>query len=450
MFKLACKESSPKSADQTRSVILRRQQLLHDPHMNEYHTWSYEKVDGVMSEANRAGLGDFESAKRAFEKLFKDSTGHTWDDRHNKSNPCKFTFVECHFRDEELSLQKLNPDTATSKVNEVIDLVTGQSGGSKKLVEKLVPSKGTIQTEHPLTLSKHQLRVCLAILKQLLVHSDFTKEKATRGKTGIVTTLIECYQALANSPKLSTSVDLEWIRDEYEHLSYHRIITLAPRQELTCPGWASTHLAQHVHRACGLRTMRLVDPSTTEHELLSNYFCFSTRTPPYPGYTGQNRQSPYKLGNIFRIERQQEVKRYQKWIQNHDGRRRLLWHGSPNRYFTGIFSQGLRGGLGQREIYASELAGISTAYSQKLQDGGTSFLMLLCEVSIAKSADTSKAKYRDAKCIHPDLEGVQMLDIAIGENHNLNSPKMSIPHEHRMPAADQVRMRYLFHFKIQV
>ncbi|KAJ5716365.1 hypothetical protein N7493_008276 [Penicillium malachiteum] len=431
MFKLARNKSSSNTAVGLCSVDLRRQQLLWDPHRGEYYTWSYEEVDGVISEANRAGLGDLERAKAAFEKLFKDSTGNSWSDRHKKSKSSKYIFVECHFKDEETNLTTVNPEKAPCNLNgrnEVIDLIYPLTGSREALVRNMVPPRGAKQPELPL--NKHQMRICLAILKQLLAHSDITEKKATKGDT--VTALIQCYQSLVNSPQLSTSVGLDWIKNEYEHQSYHRIISLAHQQDLRYPGWSQSYLAQHIHRALGL-----LDSSTTEYKLLRNYFEFSATK---SCYHGPNYYQPVNLVNIFRIERLGEAERYCKWVQK-EKRPRLLWHGSHINNFQGILKQGLRGGLRESGIFASELAGVSVAYCRCTQGFG---LMLLCEVDIQRFPST-KAQYRDAGCIHPDLEGVEMLDIAIGDDYATKG--WNIPLEHRMSKPDQIRMRYLFQFK---
>ncbi|KAJ5626832.1 hypothetical protein N7528_004259 [Penicillium herquei] len=385
MFKLERNTSSSKTATGMCSVTLLREQLLWDPHACEYHTWSYKEVDGVISEANRAGLGDLNSAKTAFEKLFQECTGLSWNHRQEKPKTSKYIFVDCHFEDEETYLNNLGPKTPSKGLNGVIDLVYKVPGKSEALIRALVPERGIKPTGLPL--SKHQMRVCLVILKQLMAHLDATKKKALTGE--IPTAHVQCYQALVNSSRLSTSVEIEWIRDEYEHLSYNRILSLAHQQDLRYPG---------------------------------------------------------KLVNIFRIERVEEAERHRKWIQKNNRQRRLLWHGSPVSNFTGILSQGLRGGLGERGIYAAELAGVSTGYCRTQG----MCLMLLCEVAIQRARATAAqprhtpAQYRDAGCIHPDLQGVEMLDIAIGDQYATKG--WQIPIEHRMSKPDQIRMRYLFQF----
>lgn len=155
--------------------------------------------------------------------------------------------------------------------------------------------------------------------------------------------------------------------------------------------------------------------------------------------------------NIYRIERINEVSRYTTWKSGTKSKynARLLWHGSPKQNFSGILKDGLRGDVGERGVYASELAGYSISYSQKAHVQVNRLgmeLMLLCEAAITR-ANSNNARYRDAKCIHPDLAGVDMLDIGMGAKYPNG---WNIQFEHCMPRAEQMRMRYLFQFEVFV
>jgi len=75
--------------------------------------------------------------------------------------------------------------------------------------------------------------------------------------------------------------------------------------------------------------------------------------------------------------------------------------------------------------------------------------MLLCEVSSPKFSKKKVEgdRWRDAGCVHADLQGVKMLNVRTGENYS-SGRWGSVTTEYNFPKAEQIRMRYLFEFEI--
>ena len=177
-----------------------------------------------------------------------------------------------------------------------------------------------------------------------------------------------------------------------------------------------------------------------------------------------------EVRNIFRIEREGEVERYNaSWERKYSLRkqrfqRRLLWHGSPKENFRGIIETGLNTGT-RSHVFFSDFAGMSVGFCQKNHGmRGTRTpgmeLMLLCEVAISNgTCNFDRLDERDANCVHSDLKGAVMLDVGVGDRlkfwanryggYCVGHNGQEIKHfECYVPNIDQVLMRYLFQFEV--
>ena len=173
-------------------------------------------------------------------------------------------------------------------------------------------------------------------------------------------------------------------------------------------------------------------------------------------------QCQIEVRNIFRIEREGEVERYNaSWERKYRKQRfqrRLLWHGSPKENFRGIIETGLNTGT-RSHVFFSDFAGMSVGFCQKNHGvrGRTPGmeLMLLCEVAI-KNGNINRLEERDANCVRSDLKGAVMLDVGMGDKlevcgnggYDYVDGRKVTHFECYVPNIDQVLMRYLFQFEV--
>lgn len=184
-----------------------------------------------------------------------------------------------------------------------------------------------------------------------------------------------------------------------------------------------------------MNEMTPLDPKSQEFTELSNYLNNSK---------GATHHMTYKVDDIFRIERQGELERFeQSEFSKIASNRRLLWHGSRVTNFGGILGQGLRiappeapvsGYMFGKGIYLADMSSKSANYCCSWDSGGTA-LLLLCEAELgdplyeltdssyhageeAKANGmystwgkgmTGPSKWKDAKCVHPSLAGCMMV-----------------------------------------
>lgn len=84
----------------------------------------------------------------------------------------------------------------------------------------------------------------------------------------------------------------------------------------------------------GMQEMTPVEPNTPEFDEISQYLVKTC---------GSTHAITYQVRDIFRIERQGELERFEKSnFSKIKSDRRLLWHGSRATNYGGILSQGLR------------------------------------------------------------------------------------------------------------
>jgi poly [ADP-ribose] polymerase len=159
---------------------------------------------------------------------------------------------------------------------------------------------------------------------------------------------------------------------------------------------------------------------------------------------GATHYMTYHVEDIFRIERQGELERFeQSEFSKISSQRRLLWHGSRVTNFAGILSQGLRiappeapvsGYMFGKGIYLADMSSKSANYCCSYSSGGTA-LLLLCEAELGNPMHeltnasynagedarakgmhstwgkgmTGPSKWKDAKCVNPALSGCMMV-----------------------------------------
>jgi poly [ADP-ribose] polymerase len=234
------------------------------------------------------------------------------------------------------------------------------------------------------------------------------------------------------------------------------------------------HALDRQFRGLGLEEMSVVNPNGNEFQELAAYLV-NTR--------GATHGVTYQVENIFRIERNGELDRFQKSrFSSIKSDRRLLWHGSRATNFGGILSQGLRiappeaphaGYMFGKGIYLADMSSKSANYCYAYNSGGHA-LLLLCEAELGKpmyeltnasyeaqedaynngcvstwgKGMTGPQKWKDAGCVHPSLAGVQMPDTQfLPADTNVRGAYLQY-NEYIAYDIAQVRLRYLFRVRM--
>lgn len=184
-----------------------------------------------------------------------------------------------------------------------------------------------------------------------------------------------------------------------------------------------------------LEEMTVLDHKSNEFTVLEEYLNISR---------GATHHINYEVQDIFRIERQGEVKRFEdSQYSKIESDRRLLWHGSRSTNYGGILSQGLRiappeapvsGYMFGKGIYLADMSSKSANYCCAYISNGHA-LLLLCEAELgdpmqklihasynagseAKAqgmhttlgqGNTGPTKWMDAGAVHDNLKGVKMV-----------------------------------------
>ena len=183
------------------------------------------------------------------------------------------------------------------------------------------------------------------------------------------------------------------------------------------------------------------------------------------------------MANIFRIERKGEHERFKEAYGNiPNSNRRLLWHGSRSTNYGGILSQGLRiappeapvnGYMFGKGVYFADTSTKSANYCCSYSSANMGLLML-CDVELgdpmyeqtgsnSNAATDSKAAgslatlgngcsvpngWKDARGVHPSLQGVQMPDVAVPWVNQSASLQYN---EYIVYDVKQIQQKYLFH-----
>jgi hypothetical protein len=99
-----------------------RIQLLVCQGSQGFHTWGFGYQIGTSKESKSVGdVGSLDSAKKAFETMFKNSSGLAWEDRHALPLEDKWIFVEPDHKERHTPTTQL--DTSTTSVDQVLGVI---------------------------------------------------------------------------------------------------------------------------------------------------------------------------------------------------------------------------------------------------------------------------------------------------------------------------------------
>ncbi|KAL2793619.1 poly polymerase catalytic domain-containing protein [Aspergillus keveii] len=461
-----------------------RIQLLVSSDGTKYQTWTRWGRVGENGQSSHLGSGSLDDAQRSFEKKFKDKSGLAWKDRLNTPKANKYTFIERNYEEsDDEDEAETNPGNAVSKIvqsklpkaiQNLVSFIFNQEYFLSTMAQLSYDAK-----KLPLgKLSKRTLQTGFATLKELaelaatptLATSRYGMQfqAAMEQLSNRYFTTIPHVFGRNRPPVLN---DQTYIKKEVELLETLTDMELANSIMKDASKVEDVNPIDRQYEGLGMQEMTALDHSSTEFQELQNYLTQSR---------GATHHLQYKVLDIFRIERNGEHDRFKSssFSTLKNSNRRLLWHGSRSTNYGGILSQGLRiappeapvsGYMFGKGVYFADMSSKSANYCCSYNSGGKG-LLLLGDVELgdplyelvnsdyeagenAKKAgsystlgmgSTVPGAWKDAGCVHPDLEGIQMPDVSAGPGQRKDSQSYLMYNEYIVYDVSQIRLRYLF------
>lgn len=419
--------------------------------MADFKTWTRWGRVGERGQSAMLGNGSLDDALSNFQKKFKDKSGLTWENRGDDPKPKKYAYVE----------RSYNPDS--DEEDEDIDVDAdgdAKKGSSSKVVVAECTLEPPVQNLMKLIFNQSYFDATMADL-------NYDANKLPLGKLS-KGTIARGFQALKDLSVILDNTDAASLA-EAEQLS-NRFYSVIPHafgrnrppiirtndqlkkeiellESLSDMKDAAAMLKSSLKEDSGIHQldrqfsglnmneMSPIDRDSKEFTELETYLNNSK---------GATHHLSYKVEDIFRIERQGELERFEKSEYSRiSSNRRLLWHGSRVTNFGGILGQGLRiappeapatGYMFGKGIYLADMSSKSANYCNAYSSGGTA-LLLLCEAELgdpmheltnasytagedAKAKGmhstwgkgmTGPSKWKDAKCVNESLAGCMMV-----------------------------------------
>ncbi|KAK2033059.1 PARP-domain-containing protein [Colletotrichum zoysiae] len=474
-----------------------RIQLVQDG--STFKTWTRWGRVGEWGQCAVLGNGSLNDALSNFEKKFKDKSGLAWANRGDDPKPKKYAFIE----------RSYEPDSDDADDDDEKDAGRADKIKDEESDEEPEPVQCTLAkpVEELMSLIFNQ-----KYFRDAMTSMNYDANKLPLGKLSKATILrgfqaLKDLGALFSDPTLADSKYGMNVPQATEHLSnlYYSLIPHAfgrnrppviqdggmLKKEVDLLDSLSdmkiasdlmkvdrklhdVHPADRQYQSLGMNEMSPVDHKSAEFAFLSEYL---------QGSKGATHHVNYKIEDIFRIERQGELERFEKsQFSSIKSDRRLLWHGSRVTNFGGILSQGLRiappeapvtGYMFGKGIYLADMSSKSANYCVSTSSGGQA-LLLLCEAELGDpmqtlthasyhAGETARAngmwstwgqgtvgpsQWKDAGCVNPSLKGVKMPDVSVKPG-DTNVPSAYLQYnEYIVYDLAQVRLRYLFRVKM--
>lgn len=423
-------------------------QLLYNG--SDFKTWTRWGRVGERGQNAMLGGGSLPDAQFNFEKKFKDKSGLTWVNRGEEPKKGKYAYVE----------RSYNPDS-----DEEDDTDAGADGDNEDGVKREI-AKCTLE---PPVQNLMKLIFNQSYFDATMADLNYDANKLPLGKLSKAT-IARGFQALKDLAAILDNTDAD-SRAEVEDLSnrYYSVIphafgrvrppvirdndllkkeielldSLSDMKEATAmlkqtlKDDGGVHQLDRQFKGLNMNEMSPLDPTSTEFTELETYLKISR---------GATHHLSYKVEDIFRIERQGELERFEKSPYSKiKSNRRLLWHGSRVTNFGGILGQGLRiappeapvsGYMFGKGIYLADMSSKSAGYCCSGSSGGTA-LLLLCEAELGDpmyeltgasytAGEDAKAKgmistwgkgqtgpseWKDAECVNKSLAGCIMVSL---------------------------------------
>lgn len=403
------------------------------------------------------GNGSLSDAISQFQKKFKAKSGLSWDARGENPKPGKYAYIEKSYNPDSDESEDDDPPAASQAgestvtrapvkctlekpVQALMELIFNQQLFTQTMAElNYDANKLPLGKLSKATISRgfQALKDLAALLQNPgLAQSEYGQHFATATEQ-----LSNSYYSLIphafgrNRPPVIRSNDA--LKKEIELLESLGDMKDAAALMKNIKDDGGVHPLDRQFQGLGMDEMEPVDPNSSEFNELFEYLNNSK---------GSTHGHQYTIDDVFRIQRHGEFDRFEKSpYAKGASNRRLLWHGSRVTNFGGILGQGLRiappeapatGYMFGKGIYLADMSSKSANYCCSYSSGGTA-LILLCEAELgtpmqeltnasysagedAKAkgmystfgkGGTGPSKWKDAKCVHPSLEGVMMVSL---------------------------------------
>ncbi|XP_075688565.1 protein mono-ADP-ribosyltransferase PARP3 isoform X1 [Rhinoderma darwinii] len=366
-------------------------QLLHGTDAKQtFYCWNRWGRVGEIGQSKLNPFSDLNSAKKDFEKKFKDKTKNNWSDRENFTpHPGKYTMIEVEHDDDD--------EEGTGEAMVKVDTVDGVckkvrpcslDKPTQDLVSLIFNSdmfKDAMQTMNldikkmPLgKLSKAQIAKGFDALEELQAALDRKAAKKNLSELSSRFYTIIPHNFGRQTPPIIDSLEVLQAKKDM-------LLVLADIE------LAQTLQADKVKQEKEVELAEVPHPLDVDYQLLKCQLCFLEPKSEefkvidtYVKHTGPSYRQ-LKILNVWRVDREAEEERLSahKDIDN----RRLLWHGTNVAVVAAILKSGLRimphsGGRVGRGIYFASENSKSAGYV-----GVTSShlgIMFLNEVALGK------------------------------------------------------------------
>ncbi|KAK5110934.1 hypothetical protein LTR62_005472 [Meristemomyces frigidus] len=470
-----------------------RVQLLQSK--DNYRTWTRWGRVGEPGQSKLLGNGSLDSALEEFEKKFKDKSGLKWENRLDTPKSGKYVFLEKSYEpddaDDGAPLAQTSRSQSPAKctlhpaVQSLMELIFNEEYFAATMqsynydVKKLPLGKLSRTT---ISRGYQALKDLSALLdaEDDAVAIDAAAIEAAALENAAIEDQSDLYYSLIphafgrNKPPVIRNKEmLKQEADLLDSLSDMKEADDLVKVEES-GGDEEIHALDIRFNKLGLLEMTPVEPRTQEFEQISQYLM---------GTCGDTHHFSYHLDDIFRIERNGELDRFEKSpYAGIASDKRLLFHGSRTMNFGGILSQGLRiappeapvnGYAFGKGIYLADMSSKSAGYCSAHSSGGYG-LLLLCEAELgnpmytiptgdANAEKKAKAKgmfsthgqgrmapkgWKDAECIHPSLKGVMLPDTTVAPGDTGIEGGYLQYNEYIAYSVEQVRLRYLLRVRM--
>lgn len=372
-------------------------QVIEDEKAETWHVW--RKWGRVGTWVGSSKLDKCATARKAvelFERVYLDKTGNRWADRDEfEKQPGKYYPVDIDYGidDSSLKAKAVDPNKPSqlqdNRIKDLLGLIFNMENMEKTMAEMEIDIN-----KMPLgRLSEATIKRGYTVLSKIQEVLDDTELEEAQRKNSLIELSNQFYTIVPHAFGLSrpTIIDhRKLVKNKIEMLNTLSEMQLAIKllregEDTDDVLWANYQK---------LKTNIVpVAPEEKEFKLVSKYLR-QTHAPSHSQYS-------LELLDLFKIDREGEMTRYEKWAKLHN--RMLLWHGSRLTNWAGILSQGLRiappeapstGYMFGKGVYFADMASKSANYCFTSRENNVG-IMTLSEVALGDMYQLLHSKYMD-------------------------------------------------------
>lgn len=367
--------------------VFYRMQLLRDVNRNVIVLFTRWGRIGEVGMNQRTAFSDLAAGEAEFCKIFKQKSGNEWGSPFNPVRG-KYKLQQLNFKTVKYSdfLKPINYDLVPSRLPSAVAAALKAMTDIKMYHLQFTTFAVDINVLNFSNIPTASIDQAEGILKQISKNS----KRLASGKITDTDEILNLKQEVMNLsssyyelipktgyentiiPPIQNDYDL---KANFELISTLRNVEAASKMLLAAKLRERTVSPLRYIIDCMEVGLDLVDPATSEHQLLARYI-------EHGGYKMD------KVGSILRVNRYSEAERIKQWADVKN--RKLLWHGSTNANFVGILSQGLKiapaeapsiGWMFGKGLYFADNMMKSIGYTEQ---GQKDSFILLCEVVLGK------------------------------------------------------------------